>query len=353
MTAAAPAAIGDLPDFYAAAGDDWPADLMATASRLMDAGVTGLLRTGPDTVVAFRYHDVRQLSVAREAGNLPIGLLAAASASRDPGAAVVGTAARSRAVFQMLADQAFTHNPPLHKHTRRALSRQILRHRMAGYEALAGDIVSDLLAGLRGRSDIDFAADVARPYLARFWGAVIGLPAGQADEVGALMTDLDRMFRMQRAPGDAAVIDRAAERYVEIVTASVVRSRAGAGSPFVAEMAADLAAIEVEGKPQSAGSFVAANLFDGFHTVGVALANAVYVLVSAGEYDRLGLAPELVPRAFAEALRIAPPLLITHRYALAGIEHDGVTLPAGTMIAMLWGSPGYDPGVFEAPEQFR
>ncbi len=30
----------------------------------------------------------------------------------------------------MLADQAFTHNPPLHELTRRMLGRQLLRHNL-------------------------------------------------------------------------------------------------------------------------------------------------------------------------------------------------------------------------------
>jgi hypothetical protein len=52
----------------------------------------------------------------------------------------------------------------------------------------------------------------------------------------------------------------------------------------ITELAADLSAIEVDGKPGSVGSFLAANLFDGFHTVGVAVANALYVLLATGQY---------------------------------------------------------------------
>ncbi len=118
-------------------------------------------------------------------------------------------------------------------------------------------------------------------------------------------------------------------------------------------MAADLADIDVDGKPQSLGSYVAANLFDGFHTVGVAVSNALYVLLAAGRYEDILRDPALVPKVFSESLRIAPPLLLTHRYALADIVHDGVLLPAGTAIAMLWGSPGFDPEVFDDPWRFR
>ncbi len=74
-------------------------------------------------------------------------------------------------------------------------------------------------------------------------------------------------------------------------------------------MAADLAVIDVEGKPESLGSYVAANLFDGFHTVGVAVSNALYVLLATGRYDDMlrepGLVPEGVRRVTAD--RAAAP----------------------------------------------
>jgi cytochrome P450 len=348
--------ITDLPDFFACVEDGWHLDLVETGCKLMQTPELGLLRVSPDVVVAFRYHDVRELAATREAGNMPIEVLTGQSTKRETSnvrAAEAEPAGEQRAFFKMLADQAFTHNPPLHKFTRRMLSRQILRHNLQRLEPLASEVSASLLDGIRGKSETDFGAEIARPFVARFWGGVIGLTADESAEVAGLMRDLDLIFGLQRSPGDSAIIDRAADRYVEIVTGCVDRSREAGGNPFIEEMASDLAVIEVDGKPASLGSYVAANLFDGFHTVGVALSNALYVLLAAGRYDDMLRDPALVPGAVGESLRIAPPLLLTHRYTLADIVHDGVLLPAGTAIAMLWGSPGFDPAVFADPWQFR
>lgn len=345
-----------LPDFFALVGDGWHLDLMDTARKLMDTPDLGLLRVSAEVVVAFRYHDVKELSVTRDAGNMPIEALAGQSARRESseaGDSAGEPAEEQRAIFRMLADQAFTHNPPLHRLTRRMLSRQLLRHNLQRLQPLARQITASLLADIQGRSEIDFGVDVARPYVARFWGDVIGLTPGESAEVAELMRDLDLMFRLQRTASDSAIIDRAADRYVEIVTRRVNRALAAGDNQVIEEMAADLAGIDVDGKPESLGSYVAANLFDGFHTVGVAVSNALYVLLAAGRYQDMLRDPGLVPKAFGESLRIAPPLLLTHRYALADIVHDGVLLPGGTAIAMLWGSPGFDPDVFEDPCQFR
>jgi cytochrome P450 len=357
---AAPLTITDLPDFFAVVNDGWQLDLIDTPGRLMNRPELGLLRVSPDVVVAFRYRDVKALSAAHDAGNMPIEVLAGQSTRREAGDAHQGDACpgachvgEQRAFFRMLADQAFTHNPPLHKLTRRMLSRPLLRHNMQRFQPLASQITASLLARVQDRSEIDFAADVARPYVARFWGGVIGMTAGECAEVAAFMRDLDRIFQLQRSPGDSGVIDRVAGRYVEIVTRSVDRSLLAGDNQLIEDMAADLAVIEVEGKPASLGSYVAANLFDGFHTVGVAVSNALYVLLASGRYEELRRDPSLVPRAFHESLRLAPPLLLTHRYTLNDIVHDGVLLPAGTGIAMLWGSPNRDPDVFADPGQFR
>jgi len=72
-----------LPDFFALVGDDWHPDLMDTACTLMDTPGLGLLRVSPEVVVAFRYRDVRELSVTREAGNMPIEALAGQSTRRE------------------------------------------------------------------------------------------------------------------------------------------------------------------------------------------------------------------------------------------------------------------------------
>ena len=251
---------------------------MDTACKLMDAPQRGLLRVSPEVVVAFRYHDVRELSVTRAAGNMPIEALTGQSSRRETSGAVDAAASeptgQQRAFFKMLADQAFTHNPPLHKLTRRMLSRQLLRHNLQRLKPLASEIIASLLASIQGRSEIDFGSDLARPYVARFWGDMLGLTPDESAEVAGLMRDLDLIFQLERTAGDSAVIDRAADRYVEIVTRRVDGALLEGGNKLIAEMAADLADIDVDGKPQSLGSYVAANLFDGFHTVGVALSNA-------------------------------------------------------------------------------
>jgi cytochrome P450 len=365
MSHVADRVIGDLPGFFSVVDDDWHQDLIGFPVRLMDRGERGLLRVSPEAVVAFRYHDVLDLANQRDVGNMPVEVLAGQSSRRETGggaqaaarpagsAGEARAAGTERAMFRMLADQAFTHLPPLHRFTRHALSRQLLRRNLRQFEPLAGEIAAVLAAGLAGWSGIDFGADLARPYVARFWGDVIGLTPAESAEVCELMREMSPIFLLERTPAQTAAVDQAASRYAAIVGRAAERGLAAGDNPVITDLAADLSAIEVDGKPGSVGSFLAANLFDGFHTVGVAVANALYVLLATGQYAELLRNPDLAPRAFQESLRIAPPLLLTHRYVLSDVVHDGVRLPAGTSVAMLWGSPNLDPEVFADPWRFR
>ena len=348
--------ITDLPDFFSMVDYGWHLDLVATPCRLMERQELGLLRVSDNTVVAFRYRDVKALSIAREAGNMPIEALAEQSGRREAGGRSQAGAARTDeqpAFFRMLADQAFTHNPPLHEFTRRMLARQFLLHNVHRFEPIATAAISSLLASLEGRTEIEFAAEVARRYVASFWGDILGMTAEEMAEVAELMRDMSRIFQLERLGDDSAAVNRATQRYVELVTRSVDRSLVDGGNRLIEEMASDLAAMEVEGKPTSLGSYVAANLFDGFHTAGVAVCNALFVLLATSRYEDLQRDPSLTSKASEEALRIAPPLLLTHRYTLSDIVHDGVLLPAGTAIAMLWGGANLDQDVFPDPWAFR
>jgi hypothetical protein len=77
--ASAPRTVADLPDFFALVGSDWHLDLIATPGRLMEQGQRGLLRVSDELVVAFRYRDVLDLAASREAGNMPVEVLAGQS----------------------------------------------------------------------------------------------------------------------------------------------------------------------------------------------------------------------------------------------------------------------------------
>jgi cytochrome P450 len=62
--------------------------------------------------------------------------------------------------------------------------------------------------------------------------------------------------------------------------------------------------------------------------------------------------PDLVPAAFAEVLRFWPPLHIWGRTTTREVDIDGVTVPQGAQIGILFGAGNHDPRHYEDPDDF-
>ncbi|MGO4494025.1 cytochrome P450, partial [Arthrobacter sp. 2YAF22_2] len=62
--------------------------------------------------------------------------------------------------------------------------------------------------------------------------------------------------------------------------------------------------------------------------------------------------PELVPAAFAEVLRYWAPVHIWGRKATRDVEIEGVVIPAGAQVGILFGAGNRDPRHYENPDSF-
>jgi cytochrome P450 len=98
---------------------------------------------------------------------------------------------------------------------------------------------------------------------------------------------------------------------------------------------------------------LASNFIDGFHTAALASATAVLNLLRAPEaLARVRSDPKLIGAAVFEGVRLAPPVIVTQRYVFETLVHDGILIPEGTAIAMLWIAGNLDPDVFADPHAF-
>jgi len=344
----------DLPPVEQFVGERWALDLVGAARQLFDAGVHGLLRAEPDMVLAFRHRDVRALAVAPAAGNTPVEVLmrraTEAGAPPDSGMAPI------------ISNQVFTFNPPLHAEARRVLTRQMMPANTPRFAPLVERLLDEILADLAGRQAFDACAEFAQRLAARFWGELIGLSRGEQEEMQGLMEVVSTVFLADMLFDQYVELDQGVRRYMELVTSSVERAmsdRGGAqldplGIELLEEMERDLAEIDVPGAPETVGFMAAGNFFDGFHTLGVGIANALCLLLGhPASYERVRADCRLASAAYDEGTRLAAPLTLTTRYTLNEIEHDGVRLPPNTRVAMHWAGANLDPEAFDDPGTYR
>lgn len=348
--------VADLVSLFTFVGEDWTSDLMGTATTLFEADVHGLLRVADDVVLAVRNHDVKQLAVRPDVGNTPTEVLM--RRSRERGA----TVDPEGGFMPILLNQFFTYNPPLHTEVRRVLTRHLTPGTVPRFAPLIAELLDQhcTAAWAPDRTSFDVYHDVAKPVAARFWARLIGMTGDEERALIDLLDEITLVFLAVAAPDHADRLDRAVKQYVALVTTAVARSMQHPdtidplGRTFLEEMAADLETIDIPGRPATVGLMAAGNLIDGFHTMGVGLANAAALLIGVDDaYAAVRADPQLAAAAYDEGTRLATPLVITYRYALTDLEYDGTVLPAGTLIGMHWSASNRDPEAFDDPSTFR
>lgn len=95
-------------------------------------------------------------------------------------------------------------------------------------------------------------------------------------------------------------------------------------------------------------------LFAGHETTSSASANMFKAVLSNPELWRdIAAGGQRIPAVVEEAIRIDPPVQAWRRLAKEEVTLDGVTLPAGSRVLMMFASANHDPGQFEQPDEFR
>jgi cytochrome P450 len=105
--------------------------------------------------------------------------------------------------------------------------------------------------------------------------------------------------------------------------------------------------------PDTAGHIIHQYLGAGVDTTMAAIGNIVALFGShPDQLDLVREDPSLVPAAFNEVLRFWAPLHAWGRLATKDIDVDGVVIPAGAQVAILFGAGNRDPRHYENPDAF-
>lgn len=251
------------------------------------------------------------------------------------------------AVNEALQGTSLASDPPQHTELRAALTENLspraLRGMKDAIEAKADALVADLVA----RGGFEAIADLAR---------VLPLEV-VADLIGFTGTTRDNMLRW----GEAAMqvigpmnqrtqenFPIAGELYGWCSTVTIddlTEGSIGHGI-FLAEQ---------EGRipPGSAGHIIHQYLGAGLDTTVASIGNAVALF--ARHPEQLALVrerPDLVPSAFNEVLRFWAPVHAWGRRTTRAVDIDGVTVPAGVQVAILFGSGNRDERHFADADVF-
>lgn len=355
MTASTPTAIDQLPtipDYLPQ--DEWDTDVVAASERLFDAQAE-LLGDSDGGVIALRYADIRGLAGNATAGSAPVEFLVGRAAERLRRAGLDPTPALVDNPFtDFLRNQIFTTNPPVHRTVRRVVARGLTPRAVQQFLPAAERVIGEIVGAAQEGPQCDFIRDIAGRYITRFWTDQLAIPREESELIQRLMEDMNRMFLFAPTSDDSERVRAASATYMEVVGDAVMRAWRTDDNALLAALAADLEAVDDPARPQDLGKLVASNFFDGFHTVGVAMANVFfYLLTNPDAHQAVRSDAALVSQAFSEGIRLGAPLMMTTRVTLDGLDHNGLHIPKGTPITMIWAAGNRDPRVFDEPAVYR
>jgi cytochrome P450 len=239
-------------------------------------------------------------------------------------------------------------DPPEHDVLRGVLAERLSPRAL---RALREDIerrADELVAPLVARGSFDTVTDLAQAFPISIVLDLIGLPADGRDRV---LGWADAAFSASGPPGprtEAAfpLLQDQLAYLAEVATPE--RLAPGSMGRAIYQAAEDGRIARSSCVP-----LMSAYVTAGLDTTINAISNAVaYFAAQPDQWDLVRADPSLVPSAFNEVLRMDAPLQFFCRVTTRDVDVDGVSLPKGARVMMLYGSANRDERRWEDPERF-
>lgn len=255
---------------------------------------------------------------------------------------------------------AIMSDPPYHTRIRRLMEGAFTAHRVKDLEPRITAIVRDLIASVADKGHCDAVRDIAVPITIRVIVEQLGLDHGIEDRISrwsvAVTAQIGRMQTREQMLENAAQIADL-QHYI------IGKMKEREASP-AEDMISDIVHARVTGEDgteerltfEEAVSLVRAILIAGNDTTATAIGNLFYLLVT-----RPGMAELLdesvkderrLNRFVEELLRIEPPVRALSRMCVKETVVNGVTIPEGAHMLLVYASGNDDEDVFPDPRKF-
>ena len=245
--------------------------------------------------------------------------------------------------FLLLSDE------PEHSARRKLVQRAFTPSRLARFEPRIRELCTDLVEGLRGRTEVEFMADFAVPLPIAVITTVLGVPDDEAPALRRLSEELAGTVGHHGA--DPAEIVRIAKEFAALLAPSL---EAAAASQEEGTILHTIAAAErTAGLPRhDATRFVMELLIAGNITTTDHIGNSMMLLAQDPELaDRLRSDPSRLSYFIEESLRLESPIQGLFRMATTDTVVGGTPIPAGSRVQVMFGSGNRDEALVERPDE--
>ena len=258
-------------------------------------------------------------------------------------------------LFEQIEHNIINVNGDAHRRLRGLVNPSLTPRAANGYRPAMRGFLERLWDDLDGEPEFDFIDAFARPYPSLTISRVMGAPPEDAAKLHDWSMWIQRQFDpiALSDPETVEVIQTKVGEFYAWVRPLIEARRTTPSDDLISS----LIATEEEGEKLSGvelENLVLNILVGGVDTTQNQLAHAIRLLAERPEqWARLREDPEtLVPLAAMETLRFEPITPFTARQLLEDVEYEGVTFPAGTVVAVCSFTGNRDPEAFSEAMEF-
>jgi hypothetical protein len=245
-------------------------------------------------------------------------------------------------------------DPPDHTRLRALVNRAFTPRVIEGMRSQIQGVVDHLLDRVERRGGMDVIADLAYPLPVTVICDMLGVPAGDHEQIRHWSSDIIRSLDAIVMPSDPAIVERGrvgrrglADYFRALLPERRRHPRA--------DLLSSLLAVEEQGDRLTEGELLATCvlLFIAGHETTVNLiGNGLLALLRhPAELDRLRRQPALIGSAVEELVRYDSPVQRTARITNAPVELGGRTIPPGAFVVTVIGAANRDPAQFPDPDR--
>lgn len=243
--------------------------------------------------------------------------------------------------------------PPDHTRIRKLVAAAFTPRSVEAMREPAARLAHELLDPLVEHGHMDLLYDFAQPYSIGLICDWLGVPA---DDQRALLDwshAMVKMYEFDTSEEQAVAANVAAAAFRDFTLELIAERRRSPRRDLVS----GLVGARVDGEHLTDAEIVSTVivLLNAGHEATVnTLGNGVRALMERrGQWARLVNGSVSAAAAIEELLRYDPPLQLFERWVLEdGVQVDGVPIPRGEKIAVLFGAANRDPRVFASPDTF-
>jgi len=241
--------------------------------------------------------------------------------------------------------------PPDHTRLRRLVLRAFTPRTVEAMRGRIQTIVDGLIDDFAGAGEVDLIADFVEPLPVTVIADLLGIPEADRHLLRPWSADICLMYELNPPEASARKAVRASVAFGAYLRELLADRRAHPGDDLISA----LAAVVDDGDTLTETELIATCvlLLNAGHEASVnGAGNGWWTLFRHPEaLARLRADPELMPSAIEELLRFDTPLSLFERWVLEPIEVDGVSIPRGGEVALLFGSANRDAAAFDQVDE--